>query len=490
MTNSTQTHLTPSERIGQFRLKIIGGLLASPPDKGNLKIELYQLAQKPWLHPISGSTVHYSKATLERWYYKVKNEQKNLLKLLSTSKRCDHGTFKSLNQAVGDALTQQYHEHESWSVQLHYDNLLVRIEQKSLQTSSVSYSSILRYMRAKGMNQKYKRKGPNSPGAQKAAKRLEQREVRSYEIDHINGLWHLDFHHGSLNVLNSNGQWVKPLLLAIMDDRSRLICHMQWYYNENTECLVHGFCQALQKRAVPRALLTDNGSAMISGEFTHGLLDLGIDHRKTLPYSPYQNGKQETFWGNVEGRLLAMLENQESLTLRQLNQYTQAWVERDYHQKINAELDGQTPIECYLHHRSNVGRDCPETQVLQRAFRKQAKRKQRRSDGTISLEGKRFEIPNQYETLKYISLRYASWDLSVIDMVDEDSSTIILSLYPLNKSANANSLRRTRISTPEQQKQLPLSFSEPPPYLQKLMNEYAATGLPSAYVPKDEIGEG
>jgi transposase InsO family protein len=270
-------------------------------------------------------------------------------------------------------------------------------------------------MQASNMPRKSKRKGPNSPGAKKAAKRLEQREVRSYEIDYVNGLWHLDFHHGSLKVLHSSGEWVKPLLLAIMDDHSRLVCHMQWYYSEDTECLVHGFCQALQKRALPRSLLSDNGSAMISGEFTRGLLESGIVHHKTLPYSTYQNGKQETFWANVEGRLLAMLENQENLTLRQLNQTTQAWVEGDYHQKGNEALNGRTPIDCYLQHQ-DVGRTCPDSQALQRAFRKQTKRKQRRSDGTISLEGKRFEVPNAYHALVYITVRYAHWDLSVIDI--------------------------------------------------------------------------
>jgi len=109
-------------------------------------------------------------------------------------------------------------------------------------------------------------------------------------------MWHLDFHHGSLNVLNGQGEWVKPLLLAIMDDHSRLVCHMQWYYSEDTQCLVHGFCQALQKRALPRSLLTDNGSAMLSGEFTRGLLELGIDHKKTLPYSPYHYVAQLLMW--------------------------------------------------------------------------------------------------------------------------------------------------------------------------------------------------
>jgi hypothetical protein len=54
MTNKTHSPLTQSERMGQFRLKIIGSLLASPPGKGDLRNQLSQLAQKPWLHPVSG----------------------------------------------------------------------------------------------------------------------------------------------------------------------------------------------------------------------------------------------------------------------------------------------------------------------------------------------------------------------------------------------------------------------------------------------------
>lgn len=180
-----------------------------------------------------------------------------------------------------------------------------------------------------------------------------------------------------------------------------------------------------------------------------------------------------------------MLEHQENLTLRQLNQVTQIWVEGDYHQKSHEALKGQTPVDCYLNHR-NVGRPCPDSEALRKAFRRQTKRKQRRSDGTISLVGKRFEIPDQYHSLSYITLRYAAWDLSTIDMTDPDSGDILTPLYPLNKSANASGQRRQRHAEPQPQ-QLP--FNDPSPLIEKLQKDYAATGLPQAYIPKDEIGE-
>ena len=43
-----------------------------------------------------------------------------------------------------------------------------------------------------------------------------------------------------------------PLLPCFIDDHSRLICHLQWYLHETAEVLVHGLCQALQKRGLPR----------------------------------------------------------------------------------------------------------------------------------------------------------------------------------------------------------------------------------------------
>ena len=181
--------------------------------------------------------------------------------------RDDAGAFRQLSAALIQALTTQYRAHPGWTVQLHYDNLLAASEQEAALQPLSSYSTIRRYMKAHGYHRKRTPKR-DTPGGRQAEARLERLEVRSYEAEYVHGLWHADFHHGSRQVLTAEGGWVTPLLLCFIDDHSRLVCHLQWYLNETAEVLVHGLCQALQKRGLPRALMTDNGAAMKAEEFT------------------------------------------------------------------------------------------------------------------------------------------------------------------------------------------------------------------------------
>ncbi len=151
---------------------------------------------------------------------------------------------------------------------------------------------------------------------------------------------------------------------------------------------------------------------MIAAETEQGLTRLGVLFENTLPYSPYQNGKQEAFWGQVEGRLLPMLEGVADLTLDQLNQVSQPWVELEYNRKVHSEI-AQTPLQRFLNDK-NVAQPCPSTEKLQLAFTTEVRRIQRRSDGTLTLEGIRFEVPSRFGHLQELWLRYASWDLSTV----------------------------------------------------------------------------
>ena len=113
---------------------------------------------------------------------------------------------------------------------------------------------------------------------------------------------------------------------------------------------------------------------------------------------------------------MAMLEGQQDLTLERLNLVTQAWVEQGYHRQRHDEINS-TPLQRFLD-APQVGRDCPSSQHLRQAFRCTLQRKQRRSDGTISLAGTRFEIPNRYRHLEKPTIRYARWDLSAVELLD------------------------------------------------------------------------
>src|SRR5215468_4223094 len=325
--------LVDRDRWARLRFAIIGPLLAAPPLKGELQAMLRALSARTWQHPVSGQPIRFGVSTLERWYLTARRAKLDPVTALKTRIRTDAGRSRTLTPKLLEALHAQYRHHPGWSVQLHYDNLQALLGEAEVP----SYVTLRRYMASQGL---YKQRRVE------AAKQFAPREVRSFEVEHVNSCWHLDFHIGSRNVLTAMGTWIKPSALCILDDRSRLICHMQWFLDETVRSLVHGFCQALMRRALPRSLLTDNGAAMMADEFKNGLHTLGILHQTTLPFSPWQNGKQERVWGHLEGRLIAMLEGVSELTLDRLNNATHAWVEREYHQTRHAEL-GCTPLECY-----------------------------------------------------------------------------------------------------------------------------------------------
>lgn len=458
----------------RLRFSIIGPLLAAPPAPRELSGALSALAAKAWRHPLSGLDVRFGVSTLERWYYTAR-AAKDPVAALKNRLRADIGRFPSLTPAAVGCLTTQYREHPGWTAQLHFDNLRALAGSDSLLPS---YPTVRRFLKAQGM---FRQAPPKraTDGALLARDRLEQLEVRSFEVDHVSALWHLDFHHAARKVLTRSGAWVKPMLLGVIDDRSRLLCHLQWYLDETAESLVHGLSQAFMKRGLPRALMTDNGAAMLADETVSGLASLGIVHQTTLPYSPYQNAKQESFWGRVEGRLMAMLEGEASLTLDLLNQATQAWVEQEYHRTHHSEIDA-TPLARYLAG-PNVRRECPDAGTLSAAFRVEVARRQRRSDGTVSLAGSRFEIPARYRHLSTVHLRYARWDLTRVDLIDPRSGAMLCPVKPLDKSANADGQRR-RLA-PVTTDLSPLPPAGIAPLLRQLLAEYAATGLPPAYLP-------
>ncbi len=217
---NTPTDPHKRDRWARLRFSIIGPLLASPPAPRELYAALQALAAKSWRHPVSGMDICFAASTMERWYY-VARRAHDPVTALKDRLRGDVSRHPSLMPPVIDTLTLQYREHPGWTMQLHYDNL--RAALKGSDTTVASYPTIRRYLKAQGMFRQAQPKRATA-GALAARDRLERLEVRSFEVDHVCALWHLDFHHGSRKVLTRQGAWVTPMLMGVIDDRSRQDC--------------------------------------------------------------------------------------------------------------------------------------------------------------------------------------------------------------------------------------------------------------------------
>lgn len=477
-----EQNVSSNQRWAQFRLQVIGPLLASPAEPGALQESLRELADRVYQHPIhGGKSLQLGFSTIERWYYQAKAAADPLV-VLSRKLRSDKGRRVAMSDHLLAILEAQYARYPRWTIQLHYDNLAAEVAQRKEVGKLPCYQTVRRRMLEKGWVRRCIPANPTQ-GQQRAWQRRISREIRSFEASHVHALWHLDFHQASLKVLDESGRWHTPVVCAVLDDRSRLCCHLQWYLGENSPNLIHTLSQAILKRGLPRALMTDNGAAMLAEETTGGLMRLGISHETTLPYSAYQNGKQEVFWAQLEGRLMALLRGGEALRLDFLNQVSQAWVEQDYHRRTHSEI-GCTPLERFLAGPA-VDRPAPDMDTLRLHFTRRITRSQRQSDGSVTVDGVRFEVPSRLRHIPRLTLQYASWDLSRAVIVDPDSGSHLATVLPLDKERNSDSRRRSMEPvTPEP---VAARKGEFPALIKKWLAEYAATGMPFAYLPSQAV---
>ncbi len=460
----------------QFRFAVVAGLLAAPPAQNDLREALQGLAAKTWKHPTKEGLLTVGFSTVERWYYTARDAV-DPIEALRSKQRKDRGVSKSIHAALAEAIATQYADHPRWTYQLHYDNLVALARTEPAVGPVPSYSAVRRYMRANGM-----RPQPRL-SARKAKER--RRERRAFEATHVGGLWHLDFHHGSRRVLLSTGAWAKVYLLCILDDHSRLVCHAQWYLSESAENLAHGLQQAFEKCGLPYKIQEDNGSAMKALEVVQGLGRLGIKPAFIEVGEPEQNAKQESWWNPLEKRLLAMLDGVERFDLTFLNDVTQAWITYEYNIKQH-RATGTTPVDRFANGPC-VLRDCPDHETFRQVFGRQVSRCLRSSDGTIALDGVRFEVPSRYRHMVRLTVRYARWDLSRAYLVDPRNDAVVCTILPLDKAANADGVRRPL--EPPVSSLSPAPRPDPaklPPLLQELLDKQRRSGFPPPYLHKRE----
>ncbi len=133
----------------------------------------------------------------------------------------------------------------------------------------------------------------------------------------------------------------------------------------------------------------------------------------------------------------------------------------------------------------DASRSCPGGDELKAAFRITVKRTLRRSDGTVSVEGVRYQAPAPWRHLSTLWIRHARWDPSCVDLIDSRSGERLCTLYPLDKRGNAGGVRRpTRHG--DKHGGASAAAGQAAPLLRSILDNQAETGLPPAWVPHGE----
>ena len=105
---SRQGHQRVHEQWAHLRFAVVGWLLAAPPEKGELRAAITDLAQRTWQHPTTGEPVRFGFSTIERWYYRAVAERTDPVGVLRRKVRCNAGQQHTVSDAVRRALVAQY----------------------------------------------------------------------------------------------------------------------------------------------------------------------------------------------------------------------------------------------------------------------------------------------------------------------------------------------------------------------------------------------
>ena len=148
-----------------------------------------------------------------------------------------------------------------------------------------------------------------------------------FERKHRNDLFQTDIKYGVPLVVN--GKKKKTYLLTLIDDKTRMIMHAEFYDNQRLPILEDCFRKALLKFGKPKEVLVDNGKIFVSKWFKLACARLCINHVAAKPYSAKTKGKCEKYHQRVD-EFLRELALEPVKTLPELNRKFAVYLDEGY----------------------------------------------------------------------------------------------------------------------------------------------------------------
>ena len=215
--------------------------------------------------------------------------------------------------------------------------------------------AVYRILRAEGLGRLPPVSSPDKPAG----------SFKEYEL----GFMHVDVKHLP-KLRAADGEVRKRYLFVAIDRRSRFV-HLAVKDNE-TEASAGAFLKEALAAFPFRVthILTDRGSCFTAEGFERLCRELGIEHRKTRPYTPRTNGMAERFNGRVQREVLGITVADHGDLEQLLVGFNSA-----YNARRQRVLDGHSPedvvrerLECDVSLANPVYRPPPDPCVLPKAM--------------------------------------------------------------------------------------------------------------------------
>jgi len=362
-----------------FRLSVIGQLASRQQlAHGEIKKIARELAQQTYQIPGS-RRIFLSESTILRWYYDWK---KNSIDGLHPKTREDKGK-SHLCSNVQDALLTMKQAYPAKSI-----NMLIRtLEEKGIVSkNTLSRATVHRFLKEKKLSQRI----------------LENKatiERRAFLAAHCGDIWYGDVMHGP-SIQTSSGMR-KVYLVSLMDDASRLIVHSEFCLGETALDIEHVLKQSVLKRGLPHKLVIDNGAAYKSATLQSICARLEIRLVYCRPYEPEGKGKLERWHRTFREQFLGEIHIESIQNLGDLNARLWAWLDQFYHRRPHAGLSGKTPLDRWREDLVHVRQLGFKAEKIDDIFYHRVERTIRK-DGTLSWEGKFFEVATYVADKKVI----------------------------------------------------------------------------------------
>ena len=348
-----------------------------------------------------------SERTLRRYiqYYKA-----NGYKSLADVARSDKGSLRAVPEKAIDEAVKLRQELPSRSVR----RIIEILEgEKLVKPGEVSRASLNRHLIARGYG-----------AAQLRAEGKAAQPSSRFERKRRNDLWQTDIKYGPTLVIN--GVKKKTYLLAIIDDKTRMIMHAEFYSSQRLPILEDCFRKALLKFGKPSDILVDNGKIFVSKWFRLACARLGVRHIAAKPYSAKTKGKIEKYNQTV-GQFLSEFGLEPVKTLPALNRKFSIWLDEGYthspHDALKREerdpntgalvdTRERTPYQAYTEDPAKVryisSLECRDAFLWE---------EQRTVDisGCVKLAGVVFDVGVAL-IRRRVDVRYDPFDLSVIEV--------------------------------------------------------------------------